>query len=592
VDPASPSQNSSIYDAPSPSSADEDDLPATPPSSVLEYAVLGFDGKVIKQETPTYPSMHSSTLTPLLHANHCKAFPVAVAASSPFSFAPASPVYSHVSQTSTSIYSAAKSTSSASLPVSFASLLPVSPAYSPLPSPVSFAPVYSVANSIAAVPFFDAEEAEITDATAGFYGGFDVEESPSPYHAPLIDEDAGFGDIRDGCERFPEQWTDSDTQAKLVAPYKLTGLQTFSEDLELPADKSVKSILKPVSQIAKAAKTCDMGFGYIHRATFVPQLTALSGFSDEVIAKLNGKQLQFHLPVAADSRTGTKRTAPDSIATNENWDGMSPLPTTTRLPLTLLDSTYDGDEEDDFEEPQFVKKVRLSDDNTMDVDVIYAPMPSTLTVPNLKHKTSTRSITQSLLHEHVDFSPVIDGYPGQFKALLPPSKIFHRKSLPPFHTSTTLITSPAKAMCGGVPKKVTFGDEGHANGLFHHTRFQGGGNTPYSKYSLDFNIMGPTGDDKLLKTIQIADKNHYIAADTKRTVEQDALRRETHFECSFARLENVTVGEYRYYHGNSSIEDYNEGGLCVCWKECFCSDMCSKYADMLCLCAKYLEFEV
>lgn len=281
VDPVSPSQYSSVYDAPSPSSADEDDLPTTPPSCVLEPALFGFDGKIIKQETPTKPSKHFSSASPLFHADYCKAFGVVGNAAS---------------------------------------------------SPVSFAAVYSIGSNIntvttfAAAPVFDDEETEITDATAGFYGGFAVEESPSPYHAPLIDDNAGFGDIRDGCERFPEQWTDSDTQAKLVAPYKLTGLQTFSEDLELPVAKPVKPILQPKSQISKAAKTCDMGFGYTHRATYTARFTALSGFSDEVLAKLNGKRSRFFLPVVTDSRTGTKRPALDSTNTVEDVNGMSPLP--------------------------------------------------------------------------------------------------------------------------------------------------------------------------------------------------------------------------------------------------------------------------
>lgn len=230
----------------------------------------------------------------------------------------------------------------------------------------------------------------------------------------------------------------------------------------------------------------------------------------------------------------------------------------------------------------------------MDADVIYAPMPSPLAVhPYLKHKSSARSITQSLLHKPVDFSPVIDGYPGQFKALIPPTKIFHRKSLRPFHTSTILTTPLAKFLSGGIPDKVTFGDEGHANGLFNHTRFQGGGNTPFSKYSFDFTqSVVPSVDGKFGKAIKVAEANHDIAAETQRTVEQEALRRETHFESSLACLEGVSIGEYRYYHGHSNVEEYNKGGMCVCWSECFCTVMCSKYADMLCPCAKFLEFEV
>lgn len=58
----------------------------------------------------------------------------------------------------------------------------------------------------------EVEQAEKTDANIGFYGGFPAEESPSPYHAPLIDEASGFGDIRDGAEAFPEQWQQNEKE--------------------------------------------------------------------------------------------------------------------------------------------------------------------------------------------------------------------------------------------------------------------------------------------------------------------------------------------------------------------------------------------
>lgn len=152
----------------------------------------------------------------------------------------------------------------------------------------------------------------------------------------------------------------------------------------------------------------------------------------------------------------------------------------------------------------------------------------------------------------------------------------------------------AKFMSAGRPNEVTFGDEAHANGVFHHTRFQGGGNSQYNKYSLDYttNSAVPCVDGTLGRLLKLADANHDAAAETDRTVKQEALRRESHFECSVARLENVPVGEYRYYQGHSSVEEYSRGGMCVCWKECFCTDMCTEYADMLCPCGKYLEFEV
>lgn len=149
------------------------------------------------------------------------------------------------------------------------------------------------ATNFAVAPLFesDDDESDTEDATAGFYGGFDIEHSPSPYHAPLVDDCAGFGDIRDGCEHFPVQWTAPDTNAELVAPYKLTGLQTFSEEFELPAAEPVKPVLKPKSRIAKVAKTCDMGFGYGLHASYTPQLSEPAAFDDKVVAQVNGMLL-------------------------------------------------------------------------------------------------------------------------------------------------------------------------------------------------------------------------------------------------------------------------------------------------------------
>jgi hypothetical protein len=170
---------------------------------------------------------------------------------------------------------------------------------------------------------FDTEEVEAAGATTGFYGGYDVEESPSPYHAPNVDDSAGFGDIRDGCEHFPEQWTHEETQAHVVAPYKLTSSSIESVVFQLPALKPVKPVLQPKSQIAKAARICDMGFGYVHRASYVPQLTELSGFAPEIVQKLNGKLLlSSHHPLS-NVTTGTKRPAQESVVQS----GMSPSST-------------------------------------------------------------------------------------------------------------------------------------------------------------------------------------------------------------------------------------------------------------------------
>ena len=92
----------------------------------------------------------------------------------------------------------------------------------------------------------EAEEAENQDASAGFYGGFVVEESPSPFHAPLIDRASGFGDIRDGAEGFPEQWPRVEEQPKA---YTIEEADAMAEDP--PIDTAVipsKPIMKAKSR--------------------------------------------------------------------------------------------------------------------------------------------------------------------------------------------------------------------------------------------------------------------------------------------------------------------------------------------------------
>lgn len=183
----------------------------------------------------------------------------------------------------------------------------------------------NVAGNFAINPSHGAYDTEMADATTGFYGGYDVEESPSPYHAPNIGEGSGFGDIRDGCETFLEQWTDYETQMEVVTPYKPTASPILYTEYELLAPKPLKPLRQPKSQIAKAARTCDMGFGYTHHASYTPRLTSLSGYSDDVVAQINGKATASFHSFVTDSCTGTRRPARDTVlsTSTENLDGMS-----------------------------------------------------------------------------------------------------------------------------------------------------------------------------------------------------------------------------------------------------------------------------
>ena len=75
---------------------------------------------------------------------------------------------------------------------------------------------------------------------------------------------------------------------------------------------------------------------------------------------------------------------------------------------------------------------------------------------------------------------------------------------------------------------------------------------------------------------------------TTRTASQERLRREAQLECTMARLEGVVVGQYRYYQGHMTIEDYRDARMCICWRECWCSKMCTRFPDIRCLCSNDL----
>ena len=56
---------------------------------------------------------------------------------------------------------------------------------------------------------FDVDQREVLrqeQATQDFFGGCQVEESPTPYHQPLIDQESGYVDVREGCEQYPAAW--------------------------------------------------------------------------------------------------------------------------------------------------------------------------------------------------------------------------------------------------------------------------------------------------------------------------------------------------------------------------------------------------
>jgi hypothetical protein len=98
-----------------------------------------------------------------------------------------------------------------------------------------------------------ANEAEKDAASAGFFGGFAVEESPSPYHAPITDYSSGFGDIRDRAEAFPEQWQDNERRPRI---YTLEEADAMVEDYPMDTTSiSTRPILTPASRKIVTAKS-------------------------------------------------------------------------------------------------------------------------------------------------------------------------------------------------------------------------------------------------------------------------------------------------------------------------------------------------
>lgn len=132
--------------------------------------------------------------------------------------------------------------------------------------------------------------------------------------------------------------------------------------------------------------------------------------------------------------------------------------------------------------------------------------------------------------------------------------------------------------------RFTFGDRLHPNYLYTHTAF-----VPDPSY-LDPEFHNLRNYRPTIAALQLAsDMTEHAASDgvaTHRSPSQENLRRESHIECSSARLEGVSVGQYRYYQGHLNIEEYKEAHMCICWDWCACSKMCTRFGDLICPCSK------
>ena len=129
------------------------------------------------------------------------------------------------------------------------------------------------------------------------------------------------------------------------------------------------------------------------------------------------------------------------------------------------------------------------------------------------------------------------------------------------------------------------GDYLHPNYLYTHTDFH----PCLHQDKLEYNEFTAPPSSQIARCIESAWALSVYAAETPRTAAEEALRREVHHECTAARLEGVSVGQYRYYQGHLNIEEYKEAGMCVCWEACECSKLCTHFGDLLCPCSKHIE---
>ena len=403
------------------------------------------------------------------------------------------------------------------------------------------------------------EEAEKLDASEGFYSGFAVEETPGPYHAPLVDANAGFSDLREGLEAFPECWMHKEEPAKV---YTLAEADAMTGEFTMNfTPPSARTILIP--------KTRARGTPRIraHAGTF-PKVIDLTKVESSGICSTGNGKFSLHLfdLHISDALLAKKRNAPDSS-------------------------------EDDELKYLFTKKVRTSlpHEQRDDVQSIQGPPTySLITIPDAKsveqglEECETINATSS--EEPVVLSTgILTGYPGQFCGQRTNKQAKRGMSNTPSLWLYTNLSMDAVFSKIPTTKKcnLTMGDQLHPNYTYTHTNFHA---CP-DRDRLDYSHSTAPIDSEVGRCIAFASEMSLLAAETPRTAAEEEFRREIHRECASARLEGVSVGQYRYYQGHLTIEDYIQAGVCVCWELCECSKLCTRFGDLICRCTKDIKLD-
>ncbi|EXJ75016.1 uncharacterized protein A1O5_01712 [Cladophialophora psammophila CBS 110553] len=400
------------------------------------------------------------------------------------------------------------------------------------------------------------EELEREKATESFFGGVEAREGPSPNHVPVVDED-GFDDRREGLEDWPQLWQlDKET----LTDYEIPGSENFSiQFTETPAhyNDSDKPILKPRSQKTKEqARLQDPSFPDSYHTT------------GRTINALAVQPVQAPRPLTIRKKA-KKRNARDSFVTKSTASDPNPDDHNIHLLFTKKIRVAAKLVDEDVNSSRAVSVCgSISDDSS-------SALP-------LNGRTSSSSSATELTDVDDDSSHAalalkrkrltagLTGYPGQFES----------------YEADYLRVRATRSSTLGAPTPFTMGDPLHPNNEFTHTNFVADPTYPSKNYTkADLDALPVRA---LALTHAEGCAAHAAAVSAMRTDIEETLRREVHRECAAARLEGVSVGQYRYYQGFMSLEEYVAARICVCWDFCWCSKLCTIYADVLCPCSEWI----
>ncbi|KIY01320.1 uncharacterized protein Z520_02872 [Fonsecaea multimorphosa CBS 102226] len=408
------------------------------------------------------------------------------------------------------------------------------------------------------------EELEKEKASESFFGGIQAREGPTAYHAPVVDED-GFADRREGLEDWPQLWAqDKETLDDYVIPgsESLSMQLSKTADHEDNGDNGVKPILQPKSQKKKAKA---------HFREYPDSYYNADG-------TVNDPEFQPVQPVQPPRpltirKKVKKRNARDSFVTRSTPDE----PKTDDHDIHLLstkkirvaEKLVDQDVNSSSRVVSVCGSISNSSSTTLSChDEDDRSRNSASTAPTDVDDDDSSEAALALKRKRLTTD--LTGYPGQFES----------------YEANYLHVRVRRSSNYGDPVPFTMGDPLHPNNEFTHTNFVQDPTYPSTNYTkADLEVL-PVRRRALDHAERCA--AHAASLVSVRSAVEETLRREVHRECAAARLEGVSVGQYRYYQGFMSVEDYVAARICVCWGFCWCSKLCTLYGDVLCPCSEWI----